>query len=313
MAKIDSTLWVERYRPTSVTEMVLPKEFMKFFNKIIKDGEIPNLLLSSPCAGTGKTSLAKAIIHDLQADYIYINASCENSIDVIRTTIADFAQTMSFTGGTKIVILDEADGLTPQFQKALRGFIEEFESNCRFIITCNYLSKIIEPLRQGRTMCFDFNMAKYKSELIPQIAARLEGILQVEEIEYDKEILPQLAEKFFPSIRECIATLQQYANTHGKIDTGIISYQDVGNELTNLLLERKLTAARAYVEQQGMSYTDVFKNLFDNFVTNVECIKKGPAIVLLADYEYRCAFSSDPSLQIAACMYELFGTLKPKA
>lgn len=310
MAKNLSSLWVEKFRPQSVKDMILPNDFKKFFAKIIKSGEVPNLLLSSPTPGTGKTSIAKAIVHDLEADYIYINASSENSIDVIRNQIAGFAQTMSFSASKKIVILDEADGLTPQFQKALRAYMEEFESNCRFILTCNYISKIIPALQQGRTMCFDFNMAKYKNELLPLVVARVEGILKFEKIEYEEGIVQQLVDETFPSIREAIATIQQYADTHGKVDADIIKTIQGDTRLADFLLQDKpnVTNARAYIEQAGMSYTDVFKNLFDNFVPR--CGKKGQATILLAEYEYRCAFSADPSLQIAACLIELLSCVK---
>lgn len=239
------------------------------------------------------------------AEYIYINASCENSIDVVRNQIAEFAQTMSFGGGTKIVILDEADGLTPQFQKALRAFMEEFQSNCRFILTCNYIAKIIPALRQGRTMCFDFNMAKYQKELLPVIIKRVEGILKFKKVDYDATVLEPLVSSYFPSIRQIIATLQQYAETHGKIDEGILSFKDVGDDLANMILEKKkLSDIRAYVEQQGMSYTEFFHNLFETFVP--KCTKKSNAITSLAEYEYRCGFSTDPTLQMAACIVELF-------
>ena len=212
---------------------------------------------------------------------------------------------MSFAGGTKIVILDEADGLTPQFQKALRAFMEEFQSNCRFILTCNYIAKIIPALRQGRTMCFDFNMAKYHDELLPIIVKRVEGILKFKKVEFDKDILPSLVEAYFPSIRQVIATLQQYAETHGKIDDGILSFKDVGDDLANLILEKKkLSEIRSYIEQNGMSYTDVFHTLFETFVP--KCSKKANAISALAEYEYRCGFSTDPTLQMAACICELF-------
>ena len=192
MSKISSNVWVERYRPKHVKDMILPKDFMTFFKKLVEENSedgIPNILLSSPTPGTGKTSIAKAIVADLEADYIYINASSENSIDVLRNQIAGFATTMSFNGSRKIVILDEADGLTPQFQKALRAFIEEFDKTCRFILTCNNIGKIIEPLRQGRTMVFDFDMGKYKEELIPKICARIKGILQHESVEYTDEAI----------------------------------------------------------------------------------------------------------------------------
>lgn len=205
----------------------------------------------------------------------------------------------------KIVILDEADGLTPQFQKALRAYMEEFSTNCRFILTCNYIAKIIPALRQGRTQVFDFNMAKYKDELIPQIVARVQGILKMKKVEYDAEVIQPLVEACFPSIRQVIATLQQYSEMKGRIDSEILSFKDVGDDLANMILEKKkLSDIRQYIDQQGMSYTDVFHNLFNSFVP--KCTKKANAIQTLAEYEYRCGFSTDPSLQIAAAICELF-------
>jgi len=205
----------------------------------------------------------------------------------------------------KIVILDEADGLTPQFQKALRAYMEEFSTNCRFILTCNYIAKIIPALRQGRTQVFDFNMAKYKDELIPQIVTRVQGILKMKKVEYDVVVIQPLVEACFPSIRQVIATLQQYSEMKGKIDSEILSFKDVGDDLANMILEKKkLSDIRQYIDQQGMSYTDVFHNLFNSFVP--KCTKKANAIQTLAEYEYRCGFSTDPSLQIAAAICELF-------
>lgn len=187
--------------------------------------------------------------------------------------------------------------------------MEEFQSNCRFILTCNYINKIIPALRQGRTMCFDFNMAKYKDELMPQIIKRIKGILKFEKIECENdEILQKLADSYFPSMRQIIATLQQYAETNGKIDEDILSFKDVGTELADMILEKKkLSDIRSFIEQQGMSYTEVFHNLFETFVP--KCTKKANAISNLAEFEYRCGFSTDPTLQIAACICELFNCI----
>lgn len=205
----------------------------------------------------------------------------------------------------KIVILDEADGLTPQFQKALRAYMEEFSTNCRFILTCNYIAKIIPALRQGRTQVFDFNMAKYKDELIPQIVERVKRILRYKKVEFDENVIQPLVESCFPSIRQVIATLQQYSEMKGVIDSEILAFKDVGDDLANMILEKKkLSDIRQYIDQQGMSYTDVFHNLFNSFVP--KCSKKANAIQVLAEYEYRCGFSTDPSLQIAAAICELF-------
>lgn len=315
MAKIASNIWVERYRPKHVKDMVLPKDFMKFFKDLVdncsEDG-IPNVLLSSPTAGTGKTSLAKAMVTDLNADSLYINASSENSIDVLRSQIAGFASTMSFNGGKKIVILDEADGLTPQFQKALRAFIEEFDKSCRFIITCNNIGKIIEPLRQGRTMVFDFDMGKYKKELIPKIEARLKGILQHEGVEFTDNAVSAIVNKTFPSIRKAISFSQQYVQIHGKIDDDAVP-KDLNKELIETFIggdKPNVTATRAFIENEGMSSTEVFHCLFTDFVPNEKCVKKAQATILLAEYEYRSMFSADPALQIAACLIELVGCMK---
>jgi len=256
--------------------------------------------------GHGKSTIAKALVKDLGAEYIYINASSENSIDIIRTQIAEFAQTMSFSGGQKVVILDEADGLSPQFQKALRAFIEEYASNCRFILTCNYLAKIIPALRQGRTQVFDFNMSKFKEELMPEIIKRIVGILNFEKVEFDEDVIPKLCEAYFPSIRQIIATIQQYSQVYGKIDEGILSFKDVGDDLANMIVEKKkLAEIRNYVEQQGMSYTDFFHNLFEHLPLKTK--NPSQVIITLAEFEFRCGTSSDPSLQIAACILELMG------
>lgn len=306
---MQSSLWIEKYRPKSVAHLVLPNDFRNFFKKIMKNGEIPNLLLASPTAGTGKSSIAKAIVNDLQADYIYINASAERSIDILRDQIAGFAQTMSFSGKLKIVILDEADGLTPDFQKALRSYMEEFSSNCRFILTCNFLNKIIKPLQQGRTMVLDFDMGKYREELIPQIINRLSGILKNENVPFEEEGVKKIVEKTFPSIRKAISFTQQYAETHGAIDNNAVP-ADRGTEIVKFLLEPKpnVTGARSFIENEGLSYTEVFHSLFKHFVP--ACSSPAQATILLAGYESQAGTSSDPSLQIAACLYELCKFIK---
>lgn len=309
MSTVNCSLWVEKYRPKSVAHLVLPSDFRRFFKKVLAEKEIPNLLLFSPTPGTGKTAISKAIVNDLQADYLYINASSENSIDTLRNQIAGFAQTMSFTGQKKIVILDEADGLTPQFQKALRAYMEEFSANCRFILTCNFLEKIIQPLQQGRTMVFDFDMSKYKDDLMPQIVNRIEGILKMENVPFVHEAVVTIAEKTFPSIRKAISFVQQYAETHGTIDEAAVP-KDLGLDLVKFLLETKpnITGARAFIENEGLSYSDVFHSLFKYFAP----VSSSPAnvTIILADYEAQCGISADPTLQIAACLYKMCQFIK---
>lgn len=315
MAKIASNVWVERYRPKHIKDMVLPKDFMKFFKNIIDncgDEGIPNLLLSSPTPGTGKSSISFAIVNDLNADFLYINNSSENSVDVLRSQIAGFASTMSFNGGKKIVILDEVDGSTPQFQRALRAFIEEYDKSCRFILTCNNIGRIIEPLRQGRTMVFDFDMGKYKDELVPKITERIKGILKHEGVEFVDDVIEKIVLKTFPSLRKAIAFCQQYVQIHGKIDEDAIP-KDLDKELIETFIggdKPNVTATRAFIENEGMSATEVFHTLFTSFVPHEKCIKKAQATILLAEYEYRSTVSADPALQIAACLIELVGCMK---
>lgn len=311
MAKIASNVWVEKYRPKHVKDIVLPNDFMKFFKDVVSNSfeeGIPNLLLSSPTPGTGKTTIAKAIAADLEADALYINASSENSIDVLRNQIAGHAATMSFNGGRKIVILDEADGLTPQFQKALRAFIEEYEKTCRFILTCNNPGKIIEPLKQGRTMVFDFDMGKYKDELIPKICARIGGILKHEGVQYSDTAVKRVVEKTFPSLRKAISFCQQYVQIHGKLDDDAIPPNTDDDFIKIFVGDGKpnVTAAMQYMENSGMSATEVFSTLFRKLIPTLGSAQnKFKATDLVAEFEYRSQISADPPLQVAACLMNL--------
>lgn len=306
------SLWVEKYRPDSVKTMVMPKAFHNYFGKIIETGNVPNLLLYSSIPGTGKTTIAKAIVHDLNANCLYVNASAEGGIDTLRTNIKDFAQTKSFDKRLKIVILDEFDGTTPQFQAALRAFIEEYSKACRFILTANYISKVIPALQEGRTAVWDFNMSKeeYRTELNEAMFKRLGGILTKENVEFDHGVLKQLIEAYSPSMRKLLALLQKYYEAYGKIDSGIINFRSIGNELCSLLVAHKYTEARQYCTANGYSPQDIYKNLFENLVPNIENkANRAQAIITLADYDYRTAMSSQPDLQVAACFVELMGLL----
>lgn len=310
MAKMSQSLWVEKYRPQKVSHIVMPNDFKSFFNRIVETGDCPNLLLSSPIPGTGKTAISKAIINDLQADSVYINASSEGGIDTLRTKISEFAMCKSFTGKPKIVILDEADGLTPQFQGALRGFIEQYANTCRFILTCNNINKIIKPLQEGRTMVWDFNMSKpeYKKELLLSMNQRICGILKSEKIEYDENVIPKLIESCYPSMRTIIAVLQKYAETYGRIDESVMKFSNFDDTLWNLIKEKNLTNARAYITEMGYAPSDVFIYLFNYVVPKLK--KAGDAIMTISEYEYRCAFSSAPEIQISACLLELIRLVK---
>lgn len=313
----DCFLWVEKFRPSTIKEVIMPKDFRNFFNKIVKKKDMPNILLTSSTPGTGKTTVAKALARDIGADTKYINASVDNGINVVRD-IEEFASTYSnnmFTDEAeecskqKVVILDEADGMSIDAQKALRAFIEKYPDACRFIITCNFIGKIIPALQEGRTMVFEFEMNKkeYVQEMKEQTAKRLRGILKFENIEYDDNVIDNFVDAYYPSIRKMTSILQKYSMMRGKIDADILYFKDIGKELAKMILDKKLTEARKYINEHGLTYSDVFKFLFDEVVPQLT--KKGQAIILIADYENKCAFSADPSIQLAACLVELFSCI----
>jgi len=214
-------LWVESYRPKKVDDCILPESLKNTFNQIVKSGEMPNMLFTGT-AGLGKTTVAKALCNELELDWILINGSEEGNIDTLRTKIKQFASTVSLQGGYKVVILDEADYLNAQsFQPALRGFIEEFANNCRFILTCNFKNRIIEPLH-SRCGVYEFNTNKKSmAELSMQFMKRLTWILEKEDIDYDKKVLAELIIRFAPDWRRVINECQRYSLS-GTIDSAFL-------------------------------------------------------------------------------------------
>lgn len=304
-------LWVEQFRPQKIDDAILPNEFKAFFKNIVESGEIPNLLLESSTPGSGKTSIAKAICAELNADYLYINISSDGGIDTLRGTIKQFASTKSFNRRPKIVIMDEADGASPTLQKALRGFIEEFHTACRFILTCNYVSQIIPALREGRMMEFNFNMkdSQYVEEMKPKMKKRLIQILKFKGIEYEDDAIDNLVESNYPNMRKMICVLQKASSLNGKIDSRISKISDIDDELYDLILSKKLTEARAYVTSHSYSYTDLYTKMFENLVPQLPKTSQGQAILYIAEYEYRTAFSSAPDLQFAACLLEIMSLI----
>lgn len=300
-------IWVEKYRPLHVKDLIMPTPFVNYFTTMLKSGAANNLLLCSPEPGTGKTTIAEAIANDLNADFLKINASSDNGIAMAREQIAQFAATRSFKKTTKIVLLDEADGLSPAAQEALRGYIEQFAKTCRFILTCNYLYKIIKPLREGRTQYFDFNMSKpeFKQEMMPKIYARLTGILKYENVEYDEDVLPELIESCYPSIRKLITLCQKYSTMYGKIDKGILQFKAIGSEFDELVKNKKLTEARNYISANGFSPADVFKHLLDEYVPQMNNKYRAQAIMILGQWEPQCAFSALPDLMVACAVLDI--------
>ena len=263
-------LWVEKYRPANIADCVLPDRIKQNFEEIVKQGEIPNMLLCRLSAGTGKTTVAKALCNELGVDYILINGSDESGIDVLRTKIRDFASTVSFGGQTKVVILDEADYLNPNStQAALRAFIEEFSANCRFIFTCNFKNRIIEPLH-SRCAVIDFKLNKDEKQLIAsKFMGRLKYVLDEENINYSEKVVAELLMKYFPDYRRTLNELQRYSKS-GIIDEGILSNIAEVNikGLVDSLKDKDFKKMRQWVannvdtDPQGL-YRKIYDSLMD--------------------------------------------------
>lgn len=308
-SRADYTLFTEKYRPQKIDHCILPAEYRKFFKKIVKTGDIPNLLLYSSSPGTGKTTVAKALCLEAGVDYLYINASKDTGIDTLRTTITKYASGKSLSGKKKVVILDEVDGSSAtSFQAALRAFIEEFHNSCRFILTCNYVNKIITPLR-SRCQEFDFNVTtkELKEELVPKISDRLEKILKTEEVSFEDGVVGKLADQLFPDIRKMLSVLQQYSTISGHIDNQIFKYESVDEEFYDFILNKQFTKARQFVLDSGYNFDDLYVSLYRNLVPRMEKQLQPQAILAIAEWQYRSSFSADKEIPFAAMLLEIIG------
>jgi DNA polymerase III delta prime subunit len=299
-------LWVEKYRPRKIADCILPEDLKATFQQFVNDGNIPNLLLCGG-AGVGKTTVARAMLEEINADYYVINGSMNGNIDTLRVDIRNFAATVSFTGGRKYVILDEADYLTHATQPALRNFMEEFSSNCGFILTCNFVNRIIEPLH-SRCSVIEFKIgAKEKATLAKEFLARACGILDQESIGYDKKVLAEVIMKHFPDWRRVLNELQRYS-ARGTIDSGILASVDNVEikELIKYLKDREFENMRKWVAQNGsMDVNVLFRKLYDaaSIIMKPESIP--PLVLALADYQYKAAFVVDQEINLAACMTQI--------
>ena len=305
-------LWVEKYRPKTIDDCILPKEQKDYFKNLVKNGEIQNMLLCGT-AGTGKTTVARALCEQLNSDYIIINGSEESGIDVLRTKIKSFASTVSFTGNTKVVILDEADYLNPNStQPALRGFIEEFANNCRFIFTCNFKNRIIQPLH-SRCAVVEFKIPNQeKPKLAAQFFKRLADIMSFESIEFDPKVMAKVVEKHFPDFRRTLNELQRYAQS-GKIDEGILTNLAEANmnELVASIKEKDWKRMRTWVVNNlDNDPVSLFRKIYD---TLIPITNQVPQLVLtIADYQYKSAFVSDQEINLVACLTEIMASVELK-
>jgi DNA polymerase III delta prime subunit len=309
----DEFLWVQKYRPMNIDECILPERLKKDFKDMFSKGQIPHMLLSGG-AGVGKTTIAKALCNEIGAEVLEINASMNGNIDILRNEILQFASTVSFGDGIKVVILDEADYLNANStQPAMRNFMEQFSNNCRFILTANYKNKIIEPLH-SRCVCVDFKIEKdEKQTMAAQFFKRTTEILKQEQIEFDPKVVAELVTKHFPDFRRVLNELQRYSSS-GKIDTGILLNQsaDSYKELTSLLKAKNFTGVRKWVGSNDVDSTTLFRDFYDNASTYFEPQSIPQLILILADYQHKAAFVADGELNLMASMVEIMSSCQFK-
>ena len=307
-------LWVEKYRPQTIDECILPKNLKETFKQFIQTGELPNFLFCGT-AGVGKTTVAKALCNEVGAEYLLINGSEESGIDVLRTKIKSFASTVSLTDSKKVIILDEADYLNPNStQPALRAFIEEFSNNCRFIFTCNYKNRIIEPLH-SRCSVIDFKIENAeKQEIAAAFFKRTINILAKENIIADQKVVAELVTKHFPDWRRVLNELQRYS-VSGKIDAGILvnMTEDSFKDLLKNMKDKNFTEVRKWVAKNGDSETiNIFRQLYDTASVHLEPASIPQLVLILADYQYKAAFVADHELNLMAALTEVMSSCKMK-
>ena len=307
-------LCVEQYRPKTIDDCILPDSLKTLFKSFIKKGELSNMLFSGT-PGIGKTTVAKALCEQMNCDWIMINGSEEGGIDVLRNKIKNFASTVSLSGGKKVVILDEADYLNPQStQPALRGFVEEFHKNCRFILTCNFKNRIIEPLH-SRFSNIEFKVnPKDKPKLASRLFERAIYILKEQNIDYEDKVLVELITKHFPDFRKLINELQRYS-VSGAIDAGIlvnVSDENLKTLVTHLKNKEFSDMRKWVVNNLDNDPVKIFRKIYDTLYTNLEPSTIPHAVLIIADYQYKSAFVADQEINLVACLTELMSQVKFK-
>jgi DNA polymerase III delta prime subunit len=302
-------LWVEKYRPKTIQECILPQSIKNTFQEFVEKGEIPNLLLSGP-AGCGKTTIARALCEELGADYIIINGSDEGRfLDTVRNQAKNFASTVSLsqTGTHKVIIIDEADNTTHDVQLLLRANIESFYSNCRFIFTCNYKNKLVEPLH-SRCACIEFGLTKkQKPAIAAEFFKRLNGILDTERVQSDTKVLLELINKHFPDWRRVLNECQRYSSS-GRIDSSILAeFSDVKtSDLIRKLKEKNFTEVRKWVVSNlDNDPSIILRRVYEALTDTVVPPSIPVAVLIIAKYQYQIAFCADQEINLLAALTEI--------
>ena len=309
----DHFLWVEKYRPQTIEDCILPEKTKATFKEFLKKGEVPNLLLCGT-AGTGKTTVARALCEELGCDYIVINGSDEGrQIDTLRTKIKSFASAISFESKTKVVIIDEADYLNREsVQPALRAFIETFSENCRFIFTCNYKQKIIDPLH-SRTTVIEFKTDKKDQPVLAsKFMKRMQFVLDAEGVTYKDKVLAELLMKYIPDYRRVLNELQRYSSS-GTIDEGILSnISDINTkDLISSLKDKDWKKMRQWVANNvDTDPQGIFRYIYDSLLPEIKTVPQ--MVLLIADYQYKAAFVADQEINLTACLTEIMASIQFK-
>jgi DNA polymerase III delta prime subunit len=303
---VSNLIWVEKYRPKTLSDCILPIDLTTIFNGMVKEGKMPNMLFYGK-AGTGKTTVARALAQDLGMDSMLINCSEDNGIDTLRVKIRQYASTVSLSGNGKLMILDEFDYATNAVQTGLRGAIEEFANNCRFVLTCNYKNRVIDPLH-SRCTGVDFTIpSQEKAQIATAIMKRIEYILEKESISYEKSVLANLIKKHFPDIRRIINELQKYSSS-GKIDIGILSQgsSESYKELIGYMKNKDFASCRKWIVQNiDLNTADFFKRLYNEMYTSLKPNSVPQAILIIAEYQYKSSFAADQEINTMAMVVQL--------